>query len=414
MINSSDRRDRTSGNGASPLFSKQPSHPRSTLIDRNPRIRMPSPLRADRIAHQSKSTFHRTVRSAILLFCIASPCVAQQNDTHPPTVSVRSTLVMVPVLATNAEGNVVFGLHADDFYLTDNGVPQEVSIEDDTDSQPLALAIVAETGGAGARHLTDYQGLDAMLDALIGNVDHHAALISFDSEPHLIVPFTPDTEIASRGLATLSDGDNGAAILDAIEFAVEQLRAQPPKYRRAILLLSETVDQGSKTTLNDALRLVSDTNTTIYSLAFSSTRSAVSHEASKIVNSKDPGPAHGCFSKKGADAEYEGHYSKQVLDCISQLAPPLRLVTMTFLAARSSLRKNTAESVTELTGGEFRRFHDAKDLRAGLFAVSNDVPNYYVLSFRPTNPAPGLHALQVVARNSAQIAVKSRTQYWVE
>jgi VWFA-related protein len=374
---------------------------------------MPSPSRAHRIAHQRKSTLQRTVRSAILLLCAATPCVAQQDEMHPPTVSVRSTLVMVPVLATNAEGNVVFGLHADDFYLTDNGLPQEVSIEDDTDSQPLALAIVTETGGAGAQHLADYQGLDAMLDALVGNVDHQAALISFDSAPHLVVPFTPDTETASRGLATLSEGDNGAAILDAIEFAVEQLRAQPPKYRRAILLLSESVDQGSKSTLNDALRLVSDTNTTIYSLAFSSTRSAVSHEASKI-SSKDPGPAHGCFSKKGADAKYEGHYSKQMLDCISQLAPPLRLVSMTFLVARSSLRKNTAESVTELTGGEFRRFHDAKDLRAGLFAVSNDIPNYYVLSFRPTNPAPGLHALQVVARNSSRIAVKSRTQYWID
>jgi hypothetical protein len=157
----------------------------------------------------------------------------------------------------------------------------------------------------------------------------------------------------------------------------------------------------------------SATNTTIYSMAFSSTRSAVSHEASKI-SSKDPDPAHGCFSKKGADAEYEGHYSKQVLDCISQLAPPLRLVTMAFLAARSSLQKNTAESVTELTGGEFRRFHDAKDLRAGLFAVSNDVPNYYVLSFRPTSPEPGLHALQVVTRNPSRIAVKSRSQYWVD
>src|SRR5580693_7193059 len=107
---------------------------------------MHSPSRADRIAHQRKFTFHRTVRSAILLLCAATPCVAQQNEVHPPTVSVRSTLVMVPVLATNGEGNVVFGLHADDFYLTDNGVPQEVTIEDDTDSQPLALAIVTETG----------------------------------------------------------------------------------------------------------------------------------------------------------------------------------------------------------------------------------------------------------------------------
>jgi VWFA-related protein len=357
-------------------------------------------------------TFRRAVRTAILLLCVPTPSIAQQNQPPPPTVSVRSTLVMVPVLVTNREGNVIFGLHADDFLLTDNGVAQEVSLEDDTDSQPLALAIVVETGGAGARHLADYQGLDALLDALIGNVDHHAALVSFDSEPHLVVPFTTKTEDVARALSTLAEGDNGAGILDAIGFTVEQLRTQPPNYRRAILLLSETVDQGSKTTLDDAMRLVSDTNTTIYSVAFSSTRSAVSHEVSKF-DSKNPGPAHGCFSKKGADAEYEGHYSKQVLDCISQLAPPLRLVTMTFLAARSSLRKNTAESVTELTGGESRSFHDARDLKADLFAVSNDVPNYYVLSFRPTNPASGLHALQVVTRNP-QFGVKSRSQYWVD
>ncbi len=97
------------------------------------------------------------------------------------------------------------------------------------------------------------------------------------------------------------------------------------------------------TTTTEALRLISDTNTTMYSFGFSSTRSAVAHEASKLNNSQ-PGPAHGCFSKEGADAEYEGHYSKQVLDCISQLAPPLRLATMAFLATRNSLRTNTAES----------------------------------------------------------------------
>src|SRR5207245_11043784 len=113
-------------------------------------------------------------------------------------------------------------------------------------------------------------------------------------------------------------------------------------YRRAIVLFSETIDQGSKTSLNDALRLVSDTNTAIYSFGFSSARSAVSHEASKF-SGKDPGPAHGCFSRTGADPEYDGHYSKRVLDCISQLAPPLRIATMSFLAARNGLRTNSAQ-----------------------------------------------------------------------
>ena len=358
----------------------------------------------------------RCACSLFFLLCLAAVGVsAQQSDEGQPTLTVRSTLVEVPVLLKAKGGEVVFGLTADDFLVTDNGVPQRLTLDQDTDSQPLALAIVVETGGAGARHLTDYRQLDSMLDALIGNVEHRVAVIGFDSVPHLLLPFKSRTADASQQLAGLNEGDQGAAILDGIAFAIAQLRAQPTRYRRAILLLSETIDQGSKTTIDDALRLISDTNTTMYSFSFSSTRSAVSHEASKFgFKSTEPGPEHGCFSRNGADSEYEGHYSRQVLDCISQLAPPLRLATMTFLTARNALRTKTAESIAELSGGEFFHFHDAKDLKAGLIAVSNDVPNYYVLSFRPTTPAPGLHALHVETKGRPRWVLTSRREYWIE
>jgi len=103
-----------------------------------------------------------------------------------------------------------------------------------------------------------------------------------------------------------------------------------------------------------------------------------------------------------------------VLDCISQLAPPLRLGTMAFLAARNALRTNTTESIAQLTGGEFFHFHDARDLKAGLIAFSNDVPNYYVLSFRPTSLAPGLHALRLKIEDRRKLAIKSRSEYWID
>ncbi|HLW85217.1 MAG TPA: VWA domain-containing protein [Candidatus Sulfotelmatobacter sp.] len=349
-----------------------------------------------------------------LLLCLAPVGLrAQTGGQSQPTLTVRSSLVEVPILVKTRRGAVVFELQADDFFLTDNGVPQHPVLEQDTDSLPLALAIVVETGGAGARHLVDYRQLDAILDALIGNVEHRIAIIGFDSAPHLLMPFRPRTGDASAQLASLNEGDQGAAILDGIALAIAQLREQPTRYRRAILLLSETIDQGSKTTLDEALRLISDTNTAMYSFGFSSTRSAVSHEASKFEG-REPGPEHGCFSRNGADSEYEGHYSKQVLDCISQLAPPLRLATMAFLTARNALRTKTAESIAQLAGGEFFHFHDAKDLKAGLIAVSNDVPNYYVLSFRPTSPTPGLHALRVQAKGRPLLLLNSRRQYWID
>jgi VWFA-related protein len=350
----------------------------------------------------------------LLLSLAFTGASAQQGDTSQPTLSVRSTLVEVPALVKTKAGEIVFELTADDFILTDDGVPQHLTLDPDTDWQPLALAICVQTGGAGTRHLADYRELDAIIDALIGNVEHQVAVIGFDSKPHLLLPFGTETADASRQLANLQEGDPGGAVLDGIAFAVAQLRAQPTRYRRAILLLSETVDQGSTTTLEDALRLISDTNTTMYSFGFSSTHAAVHHEAGKWNRPGEPGPAHGCFSRDGADAEYEGHYSKQVLDCLSDLAPPIRLATMAFVTARNALRTNTAESIAQLTGGEYVHFKNAKDLKAGLVRMSSDVPNYYVLSFRPTSLSPGLHSLHLELKDRPQLELKSRSEYWID
>jgi len=360
----------------------------------------------------------RTLTTLALFLSLTTICVAQEPQppaAQPPDVklTVRSNLVMVPVFVTGGDGNVVFGLSAEDFFLKDNGAPQDIRIEDDTDAQPLALAIVVETGGNGSRHLDDYRALGPILDALIGNVEHNVTIIAFDRTPHIIQPFTSNTDEASAQLANLKEGNGGASILDAVSFAVDQLRTQPPTYRRAILLLSETIDQGSETTLDDAVHLLSDTNTSFYSFAFNSTHSAVAHEASKF-DSKTPNPAHGCFSKKGAEAEYEGHYSKQVLDCISQLAPPLRLATMAFIAARGSLKDKTAETVADLAGGRYFPFKNEKDLKAALIKLSNDVPNYYVLSFRPTTPTPGIHALQVGTLHRGPYNMNARREYWID
>lgn len=299
-----------------------------------------------------------------------APQANHSNETNPTTtLTVRSTLVEVPALVKTRSGQVVFALDARDFVLTDDGVPQQIRVEPDTDRQPLALAVVVETGGAGARHLADYAALDAVLDALVGNVEHRVALIGFDSRTHLLMAFTHNTADVSERLSQVNPGDNGAAILDGIARAVDQLKAQPPEFRRAILLLSETRDQSSTTKLGEALRMISDANITMYSFGFSSTGAAVAHEASKFDRSGEPGPQHGCFSRDGTDpvsmAEYQGHYSKQVLDCISDLAPPLRLATMAWLAAGEGLRKNTAEEIAGLSGGEFFHFHDMKDLKAG-------------------------------------------------
>ena len=348
----------------------------------------------------------------------APSAAASASNPQTPTITVRSDVVLVPALVKNKAGAVMLSLNGDDFILTDNGVRQALRVEPDMDWQPLALAIVVQTGGQGAQHLPDYANLGPELDAIIGDVPHRVAVIGFDSTPRVEQDFTSDTDVVARALSTLPEGDADAAILDALNLGIDMLRQQPQNYRRAVLLFSETADSASKTSLEDAVRGVADTNTAIYSFGFSSTRAAVKHQASKLPGngsySDDPYPKGGCMSKDpDADPDAHGNRGVQALDCAGNLLPPLRLARMALLAAKNSLKRNVPKSVAQLTGGEYFAFGNAAGLSQGLINLSNEMPNYYVLSFRPQSPQVGLHTLDLTIRDDASYQIKARKGYWI-
>ena len=363
----------------------------------------------------------RTAAIALLLAPVAAAHAQAPDNSAPPqsSISVNSTLVLVPALVRTKSGDLVFTLKANDFLLTDDGISQPLRLEEDTGDQPLALVICVETGSDAATHLDNYRSLGTMLDALIGNVPHQVAVVGFDSTPTLLHGFTPNTDYIAHSLDTLDPGDKGDAILDGLAFSVDLLRKQPQTYRRAILLLSETIDHGSHTSLDQALRAVEDTNTIIYSVGFSSTRGQIGKEAGKF-SSAEPGPQHGCFSRDlGTDADGkpiqpEDSRAEQNYNCIAELLPPLRLARMAEIAATNALRRNAPESVAHLTGGEFYHFKDAKSLNRDLYTIANHVPNRYVLSFTPQSPHPGLHALSLTLKSYPQLSVEARSSYWVE
>jgi len=379
-----------------------------------------------------------------LLTLAAAPLPAHAQTPPPvgpeaqtPTITVRSTLVLVPALvrtSSKQSGQLVYTLKASDFLLTDDGVPQPLTLEEDTGDQPLALVICVQTGGAGAAHLADYRDLSPLLDNIVGAVEHKVALVGFDAAPTLLHGFTPNVAFIQQSLDDLDPGDpslpatHGAAMLDALAFSVDLLRNQPTTYRRAVLLLSETLDDGSHTSIEDALRDLSDTNTLIYTAAFSSSRTQVRHEAGKFgyagAAPTPPGPAHGCFSRapdaaNGTDAEGQPaaptqSAAAQDFDCLAQLLPPLRLARIAEIAAVNSLRRNVPETVAHLTGGEYYSFKDAKSLQRDLFTISNHVPNRYFLSFHPQSPHPGLHALTLKLPAYPQLSLEARSSYWVD
>ena len=183
--------------------------------------------------------------------------------------------MLVPALVHDKSGQLVFNLKAEDFALTDDGAPQKLRLEQDPGGEPLALVVDIEGGGEAASKIDRFAPLISMLDAIAGGVPHRIAVIGFDSSPALVTNFTSNNDVAERGIKDLlqdNNGDDGAAILDSLTFSLDLLRKQPAEYRRAILLVSETHDDGSHIALDDAMRNLSDSNTTIYAIAFSGTK----------------------------------------------------------------------------------------------------------------------------------------------
>ena len=93
---------------------------------------------------------------------------------QPSVLSTNSTLVLIPALVRSKTGNLIYTLASKDFVLTDDGIPQKLTLEQDTGGEPLALVVVIEVGGAGAREFNKFASiappLAPMLESVIGNV----------------------------------------------------------------------------------------------------------------------------------------------------------------------------------------------------------------------------------------------------
>ncbi len=394
---------------------------------------------------------------AFLAVALLPASSTAQTDQTATTLTSKTTVVLVPALVTSKGGDPVFTLKADDFTVTDDGVPQKLHLEEDSDSEPLALVVALENGGEGKKQIEKYRQLGPLIENLVGNVPHRIAVVTFAGLPKLVQDFTPETkgesepfEEAVKNVSPAEGPDaDGAAILDTLSYAVEILKDQPPRYRRAILLLSETLDRGSRVSLDQALRAVSDTNTTIYAMGFSTGRGEAGSEARHIMRNDTPGPTHGCMANPNApagpddsdpnspikegdaastdangsptDVEAPGvpkrtgkQVAAQALDCAGVLLPPVALAKLAVQAAIGGFHRNVPETVAHLTGGEYYPFKNPKTIQRDLTEIANHVPNRYILSFQPTSPHPGLHALSVHLKDYAHLDIAARNSYWAD
>jgi VWFA-related protein len=163
--------------------------------------------------------------------------------------------IRVYVSATDASGEPV-AVPAGDLRLFENGQAIEAeSIVGAGEVGPLTTMLVIDVSGS-----MDVAGkLDAAKDAALAYVDQmesgdRAGLIAFDIESTVVQPVTDDRRALSEAVQSLKTGGD-TAMYDALVEGIRQLG--PLSGRKAIIVLTDGMDNSSTATLEQALSRIS-------------------------------------------------------------------------------------------------------------------------------------------------------------
>jgi VWFA-related protein len=338
----------------------------------------------------------------MLSFLIAWGLLGWQDT---PKFSARTNLVYLPTRVQDKKGETIYGLTAKDFVVEDNGARQTVTVEDDPETEGLSLVVLVQCSRSAPAEFAKIRGLGAMLDGIAGGGPHEVAILSYGEGPHPLSDFSSDPDAVTLGLARLkSCGEYGAATIDSVNHAVELLRNRKNRYRRAILLISEMRDHGSKAKLHEVAAQLGIADTVIYSVAFSPTKDEMLRELSGEKRKKGV-----VFRPPPGKATAGGPKDDPVIE-----HPPLFDWPAPFLLIVNALRANAASELAELSGGEYATFSNQKGFEGILQGISNRIHNYYLLSFEPpvSSAQLSVHTLRVTVANRPDAVIQTRKSYW--
>lgn len=220
----------------------------------------------------------------------ATPPQQQTQPPQPsqkPAISVESNIVRVFATVREKHGQIVNNLTKDDFSLDEDGRPQTITYFARENDLPLAVGLLVDTS------LSQRNVLDDERHASGTFIDHvlreekkdQAFLIHFDYEVELLQDFTSSRKKLESALdlitkPTLHDTSSdtgsggggrhhggGTTLYDAVFLASDDMMKKISG-RKAVVILSDGVDRGSKETVGESIEAAQRANTVVYSIYF--------------------------------------------------------------------------------------------------------------------------------------------------
>jgi VWFA-related protein len=222
---------------------------------------------------------------------------AQSQQQAPPQsqskISTEVKLVTVYAAVRDKHGKIIPNLNQSDFALQEDARPQTIKYFARESDLPLTLGLLVDTSLSQRRVLDQEKSASySFFDHILRENKDKAFLIHFDREVELLQDLTASREKLRAGLEQLDTpsfsntsggsggggggsgrghghggGGGGTLLYDSIYLASNELMKKQ-QGRKALIILTDGVDHGSKESLNTAIASAQRADTAVYSILF--------------------------------------------------------------------------------------------------------------------------------------------------
>jgi VWFA-related protein len=213
----------------------------------------------------------------------AGPQTQGQSPRQGPVIKAEVNLVNLFATVRDKNKRIVTDLKQDDFKVFEDGHEEKISFFSKEMNLPITLGLLLDTSGSEQNMLGAIQDAGSQFLRRVLRKGDEAMVMSFDTDVDLLADFTDDRGILDRAInkarintpgggyiagnpGPVPGGDSvGTALYDAIYLACsEKLNGEAG--RKAIVIVTDAQDEGSKVRLEDAIEAAQRTDTVIHLL----------------------------------------------------------------------------------------------------------------------------------------------------
>ncbi|HEX9111060.1 MAG TPA: VWA domain-containing protein [Terriglobales bacterium] len=237
----------------------------------------------------------KVVVCALVVMLAGLPLFAQSPEKPAATLSVDVKVVTLPVTVRDKHGQIVRNLTTNDFVLEEDGRPQTIKYFSQEANLPLTLGLLVDTSLSQRNVLDEERNASrSFLDQMLAQEKDKAFIVHFDREVELLQDLTSSRDMLRKALDALQtpqldrerSGDDGQSppggqrrmrrgggtlLYDAVFLASDELMKKQ-QGRKALIILSDGVDRGSKKSLESAIEAAQRADTVVYSILFKDTQ----------------------------------------------------------------------------------------------------------------------------------------------